>query len=118
MTFGISPASTLHTLNASPFEHRALFERLLRFASPGDSLLLLENGVYGICDEKSLSAIFDLGLTLYCLETDVIARGLQTVAILARNPGPVSPENPVHRIDDHAFVALCCQHRKVVSWFP
>lgn len=114
----IDPASTLHTLNASPFEYRVLFDRLIRLASPGDSLLLLENGVYAINNTYCLTTIRALGLSLYCLEADIQARGLQNVAALTAQIDGIPAGDKIHLIDDTSFVNLSCNHRKVVSWFP
>jgi tRNA 2-thiouridine synthesizing protein B len=97
--------STLHTLNSSAKEQAALLQRLLRCASSGDSLLLIENGVYNITDNAFLTAISQAGLTLYCLQADLLARGLKQY------------EDGVRVVDDNAFVALSCSHQKVISWF-
>jgi tRNA 2-thiouridine synthesizing protein B len=98
--------ASLHTLNASSREHRALFERLLRCASAGDSVLLIENGVYSLTEATFLSALSDAGLTLYVLQADIAARGLQQYI-----------NTDVTMVDDAGFVALVCEHRKTVSWF-
>lgn len=97
------PAATLHTLNASPFEQPALASRLLRFASRGDGLLFIEDGVYAVQDAALLAAAHQTGLSLYALAPDLTARHL--------------PEHAnVKTVDDAGFVALCCCHRKTVSW--
>ncbi len=98
--------STLHTLNASAREQAALLQRLLRCASTGDSLLLIENGVYNITDADSLKAVKATGLTIYCLQADVLARGLEHAELAG-----------VQTVDDNQFVALSCSHQKVISWF-
>jgi sulfur relay protein TusB/DsrH len=97
--------NTLHTLNCSTREHAAVLERLLRCASTGDSLLLIENGVYNLTDIAAQRLIADAGLTLYCLKNDVLARGLQHSSA------------SVKTVDDAGFVELSCTHAKVVSWF-
>ncbi len=97
--------NTLHTLNASAREHGDLFARLLRSATAGDTLLLLENGVYNLSDANALQAIADAGLTLFALQADIVARGLAAAGAAANS------------VDDDGFVALACSHRKVVSWF-
>lgn len=96
---------TLHTLNVSAHEHAALLQRLLRCASSGDGLLLIENGVYNLTDNNFLSAIAQAGLTLYGLQADLLARGLN------------SQDSSATVIDDNGFVELTCSHHKVVSWF-
>lgn len=98
--------STLHTLNASAREHPALLQRLLRCASSGDGLLLIENGVYNLTDNDYLTAISQAGLTLHCLQADLLARGLSHY-----------PDSRATVIDDSGFVQLTCSHHKVVSWF-
>ena len=103
--------STLHTLNASAREQAALLQQLLRCASTGDSLLLIENGVYNLADTDALAAIKAAGLTLYCLQADVLARGLKHHEL----PGATTVDATV--IDDSGFVELTCSHQKVVSWF-
>ena len=95
--------NTLHTLNASSREHGELLARLLRMASAGDSVLLIENGVYTITDSTALQALADAGLSLHALQSDLQARGLHNSATTV--------------VDDNGFVALACNHRKVVSWF-
>lgn len=102
----LSPTvNTLHTLNASTREQRDLLARLLRMASPGDSLLLIGNGVYSITDAQALQAFSYGELTVYCLQADLQARGL------------VTADDSINVVDDSGFVALACSHRKVVSWF-
>jgi tRNA 2-thiouridine synthesizing protein B len=96
---------TLHTLNASAREQADLLARLLRCASSGDGILLIENGVYNLTDSNTLQAISDAGLTLYCLQADLLARGLKQY------------EHGVRAVDDNEFVALSCSHQKVISWF-
>ena len=118
MKQSIDPAATLHTLNVSPREYRALFERLIRLASPGDNLLLIENGVYALTDDKALQDLRALGLGLYCLEADVEARGLAHWPALAEQIAGMPPEHLIRIVNDSGFVALSCEHRKVVSWFP
>ena len=103
--------STLHTLNASAREQAVLLQRLLRGASAGDSLLLIENGVYNLTDANSLAAIKAAGLTLYCLHADITARGLKH----HEQSGATTVDATV--IDDSGFVELTCSHQKVVSWF-
>lgn len=98
--------ATLHTLNASSRENPALLDRLLRCASTGDSVLLIENGVYCITDPQAMQAFHAAGLRLYTLQADIDARGLQ--AINNKNATIV---------DDNGFVALVCEHHKTVSWF-
>ncbi len=103
---------TLHTFNASSREQRVMFERLIRFASPGDSLLLLENGVYCITDAHALRAAHALGLALYALQPDLEARGLR----INESELLTSKDYRCTAVDDAGFVQLCCQHHKVLNW--
>lgn len=97
---------TLHTLNVAAREQHDLLARLLRCATPGDSLLLIEDGVYNLADSTALAAIDAGELTLYALQTDLAARGLQQLAA----------EAGATVVDDSGFVTLACSHGKVVSW--
>lgn len=98
------PAASLHILNASSFEHAALAQRLTRFASSGDGVLLIENGVHTLQDADLLASIEQAGLTVYALTPDVNARHLPT------------PSSAVTLVDDVDFVSLCCAYRKTISW--
>lgn len=93
---------TLHTLNVSSREYPALLSRLLRMASPGDTVLLIENGIYTLTDTAALQAMTDAGLALFALQADLQARGLDAKCTAI--------------IDDQGFVELACMHHKVVSW--
>ena len=117
MKLNINKDSTLHTLNASPFEHRVLFDRLIRFATPGDSLLLMENGVYTITNDYCLTTIRATGIALYCLQHDILARGLQHLPVLTDEIAGTPKENRIYLIDDTTFVDISCKHHKIVSWF-
>ena len=105
-------AQTLHTLNASAREQAELLQRLLRCASPGDSLLLIENGVYNLTDADAIAAITEAGLQLYYLQADLLARGLKHC-----EQSGIPTVNDTKVIDDAEFVTLSCSHQKVISWF-
>lgn len=105
MNTSMNTKLTLHTLNTSAREQAALLGRLLDCASAGDSVLLIEDGVYNITDPAALSAISSSGLTLYCLQADLLARGLHN-----------GHQGTVTVVDDKGFVELACSHYKVVSW--
>lgn len=92
--------STLHTVNKSAADDA--LEACLRVASSGDSLLLLEDGVYQaarLAQHPQASA-----LRLFALHEDVRARGIGL-------PAAITP------IGYAEFVELVCQHRRSVSWF-
>ena len=122
MKLAINKASTLHTFNASPLEHRVLFDRFIRFASPGDSLLLIENGVYALTNDYCLSTLRAMGFSLFCLQDDVRSRGLHTLPVF-NQPDDRLPTNglpdeyKIILVNDDGFVKLACAHHKVVSWF-
>jgi tRNA 2-thiouridine synthesizing protein B len=94
--------STLHTINKSTDTN--LLKSCLDIIGKNDSILFIEDGVYH-CVDNSLVTI-DARHTLYGLREDLLAR-----AILPRST------ERVELIDTAEFVALCCEHDKVVSWF-
>jgi tRNA 2-thiouridine synthesizing protein B len=98
---------TLHLVNQSPFEHSTLTE-CLRFCAKGDSILLLENGVYAACQDNEFNAqLKDLEhIQVYALEADIMARGL--AAQLAHF---------ISLASDSDFVDLTVQHSSVQSWY-
>lgn len=98
--------TTLHTLNTSALQQPELAARLLRCATHGDALLLLEDGTYNLPNSIFLQAVRQKNLALYSMTVDVTARGLQAWAHNAT------------AADDALFVELSCLHSKVVSWFP
>jgi tRNA 2-thiouridine synthesizing protein B len=102
---------TLHTLNSSSRDQRALFDRMIQFSSPGDSLLLIENGVYCITDEYAMRTAHATGLQIFCLQNDIEARGLSDYVNIP------AQQNTCELVDDSGFVALSCTHNKVLSWF-
>ncbi len=97
--------SALHTLNASMREQTDLIARLLRSASQGDSILLIENGVYNLTDNNFLQAASLANIRLFFLEKDAQARGL------------LAWFDKAQKVSDDDFVAMSCQHKKVISWF-
>lgn len=95
--------SCLHLFNKSPSS--GPFEQLRKTLAPGDSLLLLEDGVYFLTQPKTLAGL-PANLSLYFLAEDLQARGLTD---------PL-PENATI-VDYDGFVALCASHDKTASWF-
>ncbi len=94
---------TLHTLNRAP-SNAALLADCLRACSSGDTLLLIEDGVYCAQTEQPLSWPADI--TVCALAADVAARGLNNR--LSSN---------IKQVDDTGFVQLCCEHARVISWY-
>ena len=95
--------SCLHLLNKSPSS--GLFDDLRKALAPGDSLLLLEDGVYFLNRPQALAAL-PAELSLHFLAEDLQARGLT---------GSL-PENATI-VDYDGFAALCTSHDKTASWF-
>lgn len=98
--------TTLHTINKAPSE-TSLWQSCLSAILPGDALLMIENGVYAATQADIVTPLQKMDdVSIYLLSADINARGLQdktgSQAII---------------IDDLQFVALSCQHSKVVSWF-
>lgn len=95
--------STLHTVNKTAASDA--LASCLRVAQDGDSLLLIEDGVY--LHQQLTQLPMPQGLTLYVLEQDLIARGFSSAAL---------PE-AITAINYDGFVDLVCKHTQSVSWF-
>ena len=95
----------LHTLNQTT---EPLFNTCLNTITPGDSLLLIENGVYiGIEQSHSTQRLAALkNIHLYALKPDCEALGI--CALLFPN---------IQLIDYPGFVKLCTEHKQVISWY-
>lgn len=96
----------LHTLNQTT--DKPLNDCLNTIAS-GDSLLLIENGVYnGIQASEQLKRLANLTdeIYLYALKTDCDARGISTLLF-----------SGIALIDYAGFVKLCTEHKQVISWY-
>ncbi|MDH4290475.1 MAG: sulfurtransferase complex subunit TusB [Aquincola sp.] len=97
----------LHTVNKSPFEHKAL-ETCLRFARQGSAVLLIEDGVYAAAKDTAVSPKMQEALktvTIYALKPDVEARGMQNRVM-----------DGVRLVDYGGFVDLVVEHDAVQSW--
>ncbi|WIO75464.1 sulfurtransferase complex subunit TusB [Porticoccaceae bacterium LTM1] len=88
----------LHTVNKSPFDHGALTS-CLRVAAPEDTILLIEDGVYGILSAQPERE-------LLALEDDIKTRGLSDKL----------PDN-VKLINHSTFVELTTKASAVQSWY-
>ncbi len=101
--------STLHTVNRSPFSHSALAS-CLALCAPGDTLLLLEDGVYaalaGATPAQQLANVAARGVEVLAMTGDLAARGLETRLA----PG-------IRCIDYPEFVAQSCRHQRIQSWY-
>lgn len=99
---------TLHTYNKSLNAGEARFQNCLRMLAPGDSLLLLEDGVYLAAQLREGTpgrSLIPQGVKLYALAPDVAARGIS-----GKIPVDISG------VDYTGFVQLCLSHPRVVNW--
>jgi tRNA 2-thiouridine synthesizing protein B len=97
----------LHIVNKSPFQTRTL-DSCLRFAQPGDALLLIEDGVYGATvGSAAESAVRQACETLkvFALQPDLDARGMAGKLIEGVTP-----------VDYGGFVDLTLEHNTSHSW--
>ena len=106
---------TLHTVNKSPYISQCLADCLDR-VSAGDSVVLIEDGVYGVncATSDSLSALntvitklLALDVQFCALRPDIEARGLQTA----------SANCPFNLLSDGDLVDLVCEADKTLSWY-
>lgn len=97
--------ASLHIINASS-ERRAALDNCLRAASPGDTILLVGNGVFW-----AVASMFEgivkrtSGVTCVALSADVASRGIGHLVTRA-----------IQQVDDAAFVDLVVAHHPIVSW--
>lgn len=99
---------TLHTYNKALSSGAARVQDCLRMLGPGDSLLLIEDGVYlaaQLSPGTALRSQIPAGVSLYTLDPDVVARGISR-----KIPADFSG------IDYSGFVQLCLAHPRVVNW--
>jgi tRNA 2-thiouridine synthesizing protein B len=99
---------TLHTYNKSLSSGEARWHDCLRMLAPGDSLLLIEDGVYLTAQLRAGTqgrSLIPHGVKLYALAPDIAARGIS-----GKLPADFSG------IDYAGFVQLCLAHPRVVNW--
>jgi sulfur relay protein TusB/DsrH len=97
--------ASLHIINASS-ERRAALENCLRAASPGDTVLLVGNGVFwAVASMYEDVAKRASDITCIALAADVASRGIGHLVTGA-----------VKQVDDGAFVDLVVTHHPIVSW--
>jgi tRNA 2-thiouridine synthesizing protein B len=92
----------LHKISTSPFVDCAL-KQCLNIISSEDGLLLSQDGVYAMKNQKLLPALLQLS-NVYLLKEDLKAR-----AITIENP-------EFKQISFDQFVDLSLQYNKVLSW--
>jgi len=96
----------LHTVNKSPFAHQALAQCLERIKT-GDSLLLLEDGVYGALSSHTHADKIRSLTVCYAIKADIEARGLRNKQLSSN----------IQFIDYNQFVTLSTEHELVQSWY-
>lgn len=94
--------STLHILSRAPSDSDC-WRDCLNACSDGDTLLLIENGVYGATQRPVALAE---AVEFIALQADLDARGLSNLPSLAATA-----------VDEAAFVQRAVQHANSVSWF-
>ena len=97
----------LHTVNKSPFLHKAL-DSCLRTAKDGSAVLLIEDGVYGALKGTEYSSVVEAAMKskkFYALEEDLKARGVHDSVL-----------NGIQLVDYKGFVELTTQHSAVQAW--
>lgn len=99
--------STLHTIKHSWHDQTWLYEQLA-FASAGDSILLLEDGVLCIDGGVTLASF-----VAKCKANEIDVFALQEDA-LAR--GTAEPIDGINLVDVSGFVTLVGKHDKHIAW--
>ena len=100
--------SILHLVNKSPTDRNA-FDTCFRMASPGDSILLIEDGVYAALANADFASKITSRLdnfSFYVLGPDVAARGLGDTSLI----GDISV------VDYEGFVDLVADNEVTQSW--
>ncbi|WP_159566972.1 sulfurtransferase complex subunit TusB [Budvicia diplopodorum] len=94
----------LHTVSHSLYQID--IDALLQSIGSNDGILLLQDGVTSVVSgNRLLSSLLNMGVPVYALSEDILARGLQ------------------HRVDGHiklinytGFVELTTHHRQQMFW--
>jgi tRNA 2-thiouridine synthesizing protein B len=97
--------STLHLVNR-PYPASDALASCLAHCQDGDTLLLIEDGVYSAAASQWANLEGHAAITLTVLNSDVEARGLTERLAPA-----------FARIDFDDFVALVTRHQPIVTWF-
>jgi tRNA 2-thiouridine synthesizing protein B len=96
----------LHTVNKSPFSS-TLLKQCTERCETDDSILLLEDGVYGALASHAYSQQLMKVKHCYAIKADILARGLQSEALLEH----------IQWISYDEFVALTIEHELLQSWY-
>ncbi|WP_067517998.1 sulfurtransferase complex subunit TusB [Endozoicomonas ascidiicola] len=91
---------TLHTINKTGQP----FENCLRSVAEGDTILLIEDGVYGLLVGKRQLETIRSTCKLIAMNQDLKARGIH------------APDDCL-AINYEQFVEQSLEHDKVISWF-
>ncbi len=94
--------STLHIVNKSPFRTDAL-QRCLALVSPGDSILLIEDGVLAANLSTLADSLAGRDVNCYALSEDLVARSVSVA------------DTCIWTVDAAGFVTLVCEHRNSLS---
>lgn len=97
----------LHIVNKSPLERNSL-DSAVRFAKPGSTILLIEDGVYAVTRGSAAEAKVKDAMkscTVCALWPDLEARGMQDAVI-----------DGVKQVDYSGFVDLVAENASVMSW--
>ena len=98
----------LHIVNKSPTDRNA-FDTCLRIANPGDSILMIEDGVYAVLANaeyaKKITSRLD-NFSFFVLGPDVAARGLNDTPLI----------EGVGVVDYEGFVDLVTGNDVTQSW--
>jgi tRNA 2-thiouridine synthesizing protein B len=98
----------LHIVNKSPTDRYA-FDTCFRMASPGDAILLIEDGVYAAQANAEFASNITSRLddfSFYVLGPDVSARGLDDKPLV----------DGIHVVDYEGFVDLVAENDVTQSW--
>jgi len=99
---------TLHTVNKSPFQNQTLLS-CLAHAKDGDTILMIEDGVYGATSGTTVSDALAANIAdvaLYVLGADLAARGIDAGRMA----------DGVKSVDYEGFVDLTANHDRVQNW--
>ncbi len=100
--------TTLHTINKSPFE-RGSMASAFAHASPGDAVLMIEDGVLGARKGGAFAPTIEgarAGVSIYALGADLAARGIKSGDLV----------EGVTVVDYEGFVDLAATHARVCAW--
>jgi tRNA 2-thiouridine synthesizing protein B len=100
--------ATLHTVNKSPFE-RVSMATAFGHAARGDSVLIIEDGVYGVRKGTTIAKTIEESRAVcevYALGPDLAARGIKTDNVI----------EGVKVVGYDGFVELVAGHARVCAW--